>query len=112
MPDADPDRLAVARLALGARLRQLREQRRLGLEQVHRAAALSQTYLSDVERGRRLPTLEVLDRWARALDLRVTDVLDGVWPFGTDELPREARPPDDGRRTRHQHLTGPDPGGA
>jgi transcriptional regulator with XRE-family HTH domain len=52
---------------LGRRLRKLRLERRLTLKQVERAAGLSATHLSEIERGRTSPTIGALVRIARAL---------------------------------------------
>ena len=56
------------RPALGARIRELR--RGLGLSQeLADRAGLHWTYLSDLERGRQTPTMDVVNRLARALDV-------------------------------------------
>ena len=67
--------------ALGARLRELRKKKGLKLVALANKSAVSLAYVSEVERGRKLPSLEVLDRLAGALGLSVLDVLDGVEPY-------------------------------
>lgn len=67
--------------ALGARLRQLRKEKGLKLVALANKSGVSLAYVSEVERGRKLPSLEVLDRLAGALGLSVLDVLHGVEPY-------------------------------
>jgi len=52
---------------LGQRMRKIRLERRMTLKQVERAADLSATHLSEIERGRTSPTIGALVRIARAL---------------------------------------------
>lgn len=90
--------MAKGRAALGLRLRAARTS--LGLTQrlLAESAGISVTYLSDVELGRRLPTLDVLDRLAQSLAMPVTDLLaDPPWVRGSVvTIP----PVQDGRRSR------------
>ena len=59
-------------LHLGRRVRNLREMRGLGLNELARAARISPGYLSQLESGQRAnPSIEVLQRLARALDVTV-----------------------------------------
>ncbi len=67
--------------ALGARLRELRKKKGLKLVALANKSGVSLAYVSEVERGRKLPSLEILDRLAGALGLSVLDVLDGVEPY-------------------------------
>lgn len=100
MPAADDERLTLARAVLGARLRQLRMAQGRQLAEVAAAAGLAVSYLSELERGHKLPTLPVLLALAEAYDVRVTDVLADLYPFGSNRRPR--RPPTivDGRSSR------------
>lgn len=71
-PKAPPSLLArnvaiVATEELGLRMRKIRMERRMTLKQVERAADLSATHLSEIERGRTSPTIGALVRIARAL---------------------------------------------
>ncbi|MGY1608469.1 helix-turn-helix domain-containing protein [Geodermatophilus sp. SYSU D00700] len=100
MPAADDERLEMARAVLGARLRQLRLQQGRHLAEVAAAAGLATSYLSELERGHKVPTLPVLLALADAYDVLVTEVLTDLYPFGSRHRPR--RPPtiSDGRRAR------------
>ena len=77
--------------ALGARLRELRREKGLKLAALANKSGVSLAYVSEVERGRKLPSLEVLDRLAGALGLSVLVVLDGVEPY--DRVNVRRRPP-------------------
>ena len=55
------------RPALGARIRALRRGLKLSQEALADRAGLHWTYLSDLERGQQTPTLDVVNRLARAL---------------------------------------------
>jgi transcriptional regulator with XRE-family HTH domain len=86
---------------LGYRLRDLRLRAGLGLAEASEQAGISASYLSDVERGRTLPTLAVLLDIADGYGMLVQDLLDGLYPFATARRPRRPpAPPPDGRRRR------------
>jgi len=55
------------RPALGARIRDLRRKADRSQEDLAERAGMHWTYLSDLERGRQTPTLDVVNRLARAL---------------------------------------------
>jgi transcriptional regulator with XRE-family HTH domain len=98
MPSRDDERSITGRLLLGARVRELRTEQGLRLSELAARAGMSQAYLSEVERGRQFLTLPGLDAVARALDIAAADLLDGVYPWGSDERPREqVTPAPDGR---------------
>ena len=59
---------------VGARLRRLRQRRRLTLADVAARAGVSPQYLSELERGRKDPSSEVLAAVVGALGLRVLDL--------------------------------------
>jgi transcriptional regulator with XRE-family HTH domain len=76
---------------VGERLRTLRTVRRLTLKQVAEAAGLSESFLSQVERGRTNVSVSSLQRIAAALGVDVSDVFA---PDGAGQprvLPRSAR---------------------
>jgi transcriptional regulator with XRE-family HTH domain len=59
----------------GERLRELRETRELSLRALAELAEMSYTYISDMERGLRVPSLTTIIRLAVALDCKVTDLV-------------------------------------
>ncbi|MEO6412849.1 MAG: helix-turn-helix transcriptional regulator [Pedococcus sp.] len=62
------------REVVGARLRHLRRRRGLTLAETARRAGISPQYLSEVERGRKDPSSEVLAAISGALDAAVVEV--------------------------------------
>lgn len=61
------------RPALGARLKELRRRAKISQEELGSRAGLHWTYLSDLERGRQSPTLDVVNRVARALGVTLAE---------------------------------------
>jgi transcriptional regulator with XRE-family HTH domain len=59
----------------GDRLRELREKRELTLRSLADLAGMSYTFISDMERGLRVPTLTTIIRLAVALDCKLTDLV-------------------------------------
>jgi transcriptional regulator with XRE-family HTH domain len=66
------------RQAFGARIRELRTERGLSQEALALAAGMSTPYLSDVERGKRSPGLDMIVALAVALDLSLSELFAGV----------------------------------
>jgi transcriptional regulator with XRE-family HTH domain len=100
MPTLPSDkRLTDGMVLLGVRLREIRKDREERLEDVSAAVGLAVSYLSDIERGTRLPSLAALLGLADHYGALVTDLLT-VYPFGARSRPRRARirPPADGRK--------------
>ncbi len=60
---------------LGARMKQLRQARRLTQEQLAERAGLSYKFIGEVERGRGNPTLTTLAGISEALGVGLTDLL-------------------------------------
>jgi transcriptional regulator with XRE-family HTH domain len=64
----------------GRRLRELRAERGLSQEGLAARAGLDRTYISGVERGSRNISLSNVGRLAKALGVRLQDLLKGVDP--------------------------------
>lgn len=83
-PPATPDRPApsepgpLLRRVIGTVLRRIRLVQGRTLRDVARAAGVSLPYLSELERGRKEPSSEVLGSICRALGVRLTDLLEQV----------------------------------
>lgn len=65
---------------LGKRVRSLRQQQGLTQEQLGEKASLDPTYISGIERGVRNPSLLILSRLARALQVQLTDLVISIEP--------------------------------
>ncbi len=80
------------RPALGARLRELRRRGGLSQEELAGRAHLHWTYLSDLERGRQTPTVDVVNRLARALGVTLAEFFA---PFSESFRVRSRKPRSD-----------------
>lgn len=63
---------------LAERVRWLRKQRDYTLRDVSERSHVALSFLSDIERGRTIPSLPVLERIARVYDLTLGEALVGV----------------------------------
>jgi transcriptional regulator with XRE-family HTH domain len=59
----------------GQVIRLVREQQGISQEKLAELAEIDRTYVSMIERGKRHPTLEVADRIANALSMRLSEVI-------------------------------------
>lgn len=64
------------RQRLAVNLRRLRSQKGLSQEQFAFDAGIHRTYISDLERGTRNPTITVVERLAKCLDVTMGALLD------------------------------------
>jgi transcriptional regulator with XRE-family HTH domain len=64
--------------ALGARIRQLRKDREWSQEDLAAASDLHWTYIGQVERGERNLTLQSIRAIAKALNMKMSELLTGV----------------------------------
>ena len=63
---------------LGYRIRYLRQQKGLSIESLAFEAEINRNYLGDLERGTRNPTLVVLNKIAKALDIDLSVLFEGI----------------------------------
>lgn len=70
----------VGEVALGGRIRARRLEQGLTTIQLGRAAAISQPFVTEIERGRKSPSMATLQRIASALEVTVSELLDPVRP--------------------------------
>ena len=61
---------------LGKNLRRLRDEKGLSQEAFAHEAGIHRTYISDIERGARNPTITVVEKIAVALGVGASDLLD------------------------------------
>ena len=67
-----------SRQELGMRIRYLRQSKGLTIEALSFEAGLNRNYLSDMERGKRNPTVLVLQKVAKALDITLETLFKGI----------------------------------
>jgi transcriptional regulator with XRE-family HTH domain len=74
-------------MIIGDRLRFLREQKNLSQADMERRTGLLRFYISRVENGHTVPSVETLEKIARALDMQLYQLLyDGPGPPEPDSL--------------------------
>lgn len=56
-------------MIIGERLRALREEKHLSQGHIEKRAGLLRCYVSRVENGHTVPSIETLEKWARALEV-------------------------------------------
>lgn len=64
------------RVRLGKNVRSLREERGWSQEDYADRAGIHRTYVSDIERGRRNPTITVVEKLAQPFDVTASQLLD------------------------------------
>src|SRR3954465_14231816 len=90
MPSSAPD--AVAEVDVGERLRDIRRLRRATLKTIADRAGVSESFLSQVERGRASASIASLRRIADALGVSVAELFEPGAPPRPRVLRREERP--------------------
>ena len=63
---------------LGMRIRYLREQKKMTLEDLSFESNVNKNYLSDLERGNRNPTVKILTKIAIALEVTLEELFKGI----------------------------------
>jgi DNA-binding XRE family transcriptional regulator len=63
--------------AFGENVRKYRKARGLSQEQFALKYEVDRTYISGIERGKRNPTIEIVQKLARALGVSIADLFDG-----------------------------------
>ncbi len=66
---------------LGMRIRFLRKQRNLSIEDLALEAGVNKNYLSDLERGQRNPSLKILSKIAVALKISISELTKAIEEF-------------------------------
>lgn len=66
--------MATLAKTLGKRISQVRRQKKLTSERLAYENSISKGYLSDIENGKRLPSLKLLEKIARALDVKLREL--------------------------------------
>lgn len=78
------------RQALGSVIRELRITTEQSQEQLSFRAKVHRTYVGDLERGLKSPTLDVIDRIARALDIEPADLIASAYAVVNSGPPADA----------------------
>ena len=76
---------------LAERIRRLRHQRSLTQEQLAELADLSSVYVSNVECGKRVPSLDTMLTLCHVLKCTPDELLDGFYPVKSEPTPDEIK---------------------
>jgi transcriptional regulator with XRE-family HTH domain len=98
--------VSLLRWAIGTVLRRVRQRQGLTLRDLAAASGVSVPYLSEVERGRKEASSEVLSSICRALGLALVDLLEEVRAELLRVEPAPVRLPRGGRTPQARLLTG------
>jgi transcriptional regulator with XRE-family HTH domain len=82
-------------MVIGERLRAIREHKDMSQGEVEKRTGLLRCYVSRVENGHTVPSIETLEKWARALDVSMAELFseDGEKPAALDlPAPRTVKP--------------------
>lgn len=61
---------------LGKKIRSLRVERKWSQEKLGELTGLDRTYISGIERGVRNPSIKNIDKLAKALDIKISELID------------------------------------
>ena len=76
-------------MLIGDRLRAIREAKKLSQGDIEERSGLKRSYVSRVEGGHTIPSVETLERWARALEVPLYQLFyEGEKPLQLRHLPR------------------------
>jgi transcriptional regulator with XRE-family HTH domain len=76
-------------MIIGDRLRELREEKKLSQGDIEKRTGLVRPYISRVENNHTVPTIETLEKWARALEVPMYQLFyDGEEPPKLLNLPK------------------------
>jgi transcriptional regulator with XRE-family HTH domain len=92
-PDLDPVPTTPPCMDVGERVRQARQLKRFTLRTVAKRAGLSESFLSQVERGKANPSIVSLQRIAAALGMSIGDLFDAEGSVPVSRVLRKADRP-------------------
>jgi transcriptional regulator with XRE-family HTH domain len=76
-------------MIIGDRLRELREEKKLSQGDIEKRSGLMRPYISRIEHNHTVPTIETLEKWARALEVPMYQLFyDGEEPPKLPSLPK------------------------
>lgn len=66
---------------LGMRIRYLRKERKMSIEDLALVSNVNRNYISDLERGTRNPSLDILNRIVEGLHITLEELFKGIKQF-------------------------------
>ena len=73
-------------LQLGKRIIYLRKKRKMSQLQLALESEINKNYISDLERGKRNPSLMILNKIAIALKIDMSELLKGIQDFSYEDI--------------------------
>lgn len=71
---------------LGKKITSLRKKRKMSQLDLALESNINKNYISDLERGKRNPSLMILDRISKALKVDMSTLLDGISDYSLDDI--------------------------
>ena len=71
---------------LGMRIRYLRKEKKMSQLDLALEAEVNKNYISDLERGKRNPSLMILNKIAIALKIDMSELLKGIQDFSYEDI--------------------------
>lgn len=71
---------------LGKKITFLRKKRKMSQLDLALESNINKNYISDLERGKRNPSLMILDRISKALKVDMSTLLDGISDYSLDDI--------------------------
>ena len=71
---------------LGKRIAYLRKKRKMSQLQLSIESEINKNYISDLERGKRNPTLMILSRISKALNCDLSTLLQGIQDYSLEDI--------------------------
>lgn len=81
-----PYSVSVLADAVGKTIRELRKQKRISQEKLADAIDSHQVYISEIERGLKMPSLTILDDMAKSFGITLTEMVSIIEKNNTDNL--------------------------
>lgn len=64
--------------SLGLKIRELRKKKKWSILELSMRSNINRNYIGDLENGRRNPTLEILERLAKAFNMSISELTFGI----------------------------------
>lgn len=71
---------------LGKRIIYLRKKKKMSQLQLSLESEINKNYISDLERGKRNPSLMILNKIAKALEIDMSELLKGIQDFSLEDI--------------------------
>ena len=63
---------------IGAKIKEMRQKMKMSRKEFAKAAGISASYLSEIERGLKRPTVDIILKISKAFNLKISELLDEI----------------------------------